>query len=70
MPVGETKQLGLVVGAGLVIGIIAVILIFTLPPLFSGDLTVESYEAAIYEDGTLSEHYTYDVAGSGEYRML
>ncbi len=31
---------------------------------------VDSYDAVLYENGTLTEQYTYDVRTSGEYRML
>ena len=46
------------------------ILVVTVPPLFEGDLTVSSYGATLYQNGTLHEQYTYNVATSGEYRML
>ena len=64
----ETRQLGLVVGAGLALGIIALILVSILPPLFEGDLSVTSYEAVLSNDGALSEQYLYHVGSSGEYR--
>ena len=67
---GETRQLAWVVGAGLAIGLVALLLISVIAPLFDGDLTVSSYDAILYEDGTLSEQYTYNVGSSGEYRML
>ncbi len=67
---GETKQLAALVIAALVIGIIGLILISLVPPLFEGDLVVSSYQATLYQNGTLHEQYTYDVANSGEYRML
>ncbi len=67
---GETRQLGLVVGAGLAIGLIALVLIPVIAPLFAGSLTVSSYEAVLYENGTLSEQYTYNVGSSWEYSML
>lgn len=57
-------------GGGLALGLVALFLIAALGPVFDGDLTVKSYEAILYEDGNLSEHYTYDVQNSGEYRML
>jgi uncharacterized membrane protein len=66
----ERKQLSLVVGAGLIIGITAIILVTVLPPLFEGDLVVSSYAATLYENGTLTEQYTYDVKTSGTYHML
>jgi uncharacterized membrane protein len=58
------------VGAGLALGLLALLIITFVFPLFDGDLTVSSYTAVLNEDGTLSEHYTYDVGSSGEYRML
>ena len=57
-------------GAGLALGLLALLIITFVFPLFDGDLTVSSYDAVLNEDGTLSEHYTYDVGSSGEYRML
>ena len=57
-------------GAGLALGLLALFLITAIGPLFDGDLTVSSYDAVLNEDGTLSEHYTYDVGSSGQYRML
>src|SRR5665647_3899651 len=67
---GERRQLGLVVGAGLAIGLVTLILITAVGPSFAGSLTVSSYEAALHDNGTLSEQYTYNVASSGQYRML
>ena len=52
-------------GAGLALGILALLLITAIGPLFDGDLTVGSYDAVLNGDGTLSEHYVYDVSGSG-----
>jgi len=59
-----------VVGAGLAIGLVTLILISVLAPLFAGSLAVSSYEAVLYENGTLSEQYTYHVGSSSEYSML
>ena len=67
---GEIKQLAVLVTACLIIGVIGIALSIVLPPLFEGDLTVSSYAATLYENGTLTEHYTYDVKTSGEYHML
>ena len=67
---GETKQLGILVIVCLIIGIIGIVLVTILPPLFEGDLTVSSYAATLYDNGTLTEQYTYDVKTSGEYHML
>ena len=67
---GETKQLAVLVIATLVIGIIGIILVVTVTPLFEGDLTVSSYGATLYQNGTLHEQYSYNVGTSGEYRML
>ncbi|NTW64422.1 MAG: DUF2207 domain-containing protein, partial [Chlorobiaceae bacterium] len=66
----EIKQLALLVIATLVLGIIGLGLITVIPPLFEGNLVVDSYDAVLYENGTLTEQYTYDVRISGEYRML
>ena len=66
----ETKQLAVLVIAGLILGIIGIVLVSSVPPLFEGDLVVDSYDAVLYENGTLTERYTYDVRTSGEYRML
>jgi uncharacterized membrane protein len=68
--VSETKQLAVLVTASLIIGIIGIALVSTVPALFEGNLVVDSYDAVLYENGTLTETYTYDVRTSGEYRML
>jgi len=59
-----------VVGAGLAIGLVTLILIPVIAPLFAGSLTVSSYEATLYNNGTLSEQYTYNVGSSEQYSML
>ena len=56
--------------ASLIVGIIGLFLIAIIPPLFEGNLVVDTYDAALYANGTLTERYTYDVKTSGEYRML
>ncbi len=66
----EIKQLVLLVTATLVLGIIGLGLVTVIPPLFEGDLVVDSYTAILYQNGTLTEQYTYDVKTSGQYRML
>ena len=66
----ETQQLAVLVIATLVLGIIGLGLVTVIPPLFEGNLVVDSYDAVLYENGTLTEQYTYDVRISGEYRML
>ena len=66
----EIKQLALLVIVTLVLGIIGLVLVTAVPPMFEGNLVVDSYDAVLYENGTLTEHYTYDVKTSGEYRML
>jgi uncharacterized membrane protein len=68
--VSEIKQLVVLFIATLVLGIIGLGLITVLPPLFEGNLVVDSYDAVLYENGTLTEQYTYDVKTSGQYRML
>ena len=70
MPMNEMKQLSFLVGTGLIIGITAVILVTVLPPFFEGDLTVTSYVATLYENGTLSEQFTYLVRTPGTYHVL
>ena len=67
---GETRQLATLVIASLVIGIIGLFLVVAVPPFFEGNLVVDTYDATLYENGTLHEQYTYDVRTSGEYRML
>ncbi len=67
---GETRQLAGLVVIGLVIGIIGLVVASAVPPLFAGDLVVDSYDATLMSNGTLTEHYTYNVHTSGEYRML
>ena len=67
---GETKQLAVLIIAALVAGIIGLLVITVVPPLFEGDLVVDSYTAVLYENGTLTEQYTYIVKNPGEYRML
>ena len=57
-------------GAGLALGLLALLIITAVTPLFDGDLKVSSYNAVLNNDGTLTERYTYDVSNSGEYRML
>lgn len=66
----EKSQLTALVIGGLILGILGLVAVTVIPPLFEGDLAVDSYEATFLEDGTLQEHYTYDVLSSGEYRML
>ena len=66
----EIKQLALLVIVTLALGIIGLGLVTVIPPFFEGDLVVDSYNAVLYENGTLTEQYTYDVRTSGEYRML
>ena len=66
----EIKELAILVLATLVLGIIGLGLVTVIPPLFEGDLVVDSYNAILYENGTLTEQYSYDVKPSGQYRML
>jgi len=70
MVVSEKSQLTALVIGGLVLGIIGLLVVTAIPTLFEGDLVVDSYEATLAGDGTLQEHYTYDVRSSGQYRML
>ena len=66
----EKSQLTALVIGGLVLGIIGLLAVTFIPPLFDGNLVVNSYEATLAEDGSLNEHFTYDVGSSGQYRML
>ncbi len=66
----ETRQLAVLVIASLVLGILGLALATTIPSLFEGNLVVDSYDAVLYENGTLTEYYTYEVKTSGQYRML
>jgi len=68
--VSETKQLAILVIASLILGILGLALVTAIPSFFEGNLVVDSYDAVLYENGTLTEHYTYDVKTSGQYRML
>lgn len=62
----EDRQIsGLVIGT-LVIGLVALLLVTVVPPLFQGNLVVDSYEATFSTDGTLHEEYIYNVHTSGE----
>ena len=67
---GETRQLAWLVGISLALGIIGLIIVTAAPPLFEGSLVVDRYEAALHDDGTFTEQYTYNVKDSGIYRML
>ena len=67
---GETKQLAVLVAACLLMGIIGLAIVMVLPPLFEGNLVVDSYTATLHENGAFTEQYTYNVRTSGEYRML
>jgi hypothetical protein len=67
--VGEIKQLAALVIAGLLAGLIGLVIVTVAPPAFEGDLVVDSYFAVLYENGTLTEQYTYGVKNPGEYRM-
>ncbi len=70
MGMTERQQIVVLVAITLLIGVLAVVGAAALPDLFRGDLEVQDYEAVFYENGTLVEHYTYDVRVAGEYRML
>jgi len=56
--VSEIKQLVSLVIVTLVLGIVGLVLVTLIPPLFEGDLVVDSYNAVLYEHGTLTEQYT------------
>ena len=66
----EKSQLTALVIGGLVLGIIGLLAVIFIPPLFDGNLVVNSYEATLAEDGSFQEHFTYNVGSSGELRML
>jgi len=68
--VSEKSQLTALVIGALVLGIIGLLAVTIILPLFDGNLAVNSYEATLAEDGSLQEHFTYDVGSSGQYRML
>ena len=57
----EKSQLTALVIGGLVLGIIGLLAVTFIPPLFEGNLVVDSYDAVLYENGTLVEHFTYAV---------
>lgn len=66
----EERQItGLVAGC-LILGIIGIVAVTIIPPLFEGDLVVDRYTAVLEGNGTLFENYVYDVKNSGEYHML
>ena len=67
---GETRQIAVIVIIALVLGVIGLVIVSAILPLLQGDLAVSSYEATLYENGTLQEQYIYQVQYSGEYRML
>ena len=62
----ETRQIAGIVIVTLVLGIVGLILITVIPPLLQGNLVVDSYEATLYDNGTLHEQYIYNVHSSGE----
>ncbi|HUK38874.1 MAG TPA: DUF2207 domain-containing protein, partial [Methanomicrobiales archaeon] len=66
----ENRQIATLMAITLVIGVVALALSFALPGALEGNLAVDQYTASISADGTLTEHYTYDVKAPGVYRML
>ncbi|WP_292522102.1 DUF2207 domain-containing protein [Methanoculleus sp.] len=66
----ERQQIVILVAITLLVGVLAVAGANALPALFQGNLDVQHYDAVFYENGTLTERYTYDVRSAGEYRML
>jgi len=68
--VSETRQIAGIFIVALVLGIVGLILVTVIPPLIQNDLVVDSYDATLYNNGTLQEQYIYNVHSSGEYRML
>ena len=39
----------------MIVGIIGLFIVMIIPPLFEGDLVVDSYDAVLYTNGTLTE---------------
>ncbi|MEI6293099.1 MAG: DUF2207 domain-containing protein, partial [Methanomicrobiales archaeon] len=66
----ELKQIVSLVIISLLVAAGVILLAGALPGLIEGDLVVGHYDAVLYENGTLAEHYDYVVKNSGEYRML
>ena len=66
----ETRQIATLMAITLIIGVAALALALALPGALEGNLAIDSYDAAISADGTLTEHYTYVVKTPGTYRML
>ena len=58
---GETRQIAVIVIIALVLGVIGLVIISAIPSLLQGDLAVDSYEATLYQNGTLQEQYIYQV---------
>ncbi|MDD3622762.1 MAG: DUF2207 domain-containing protein, partial [Methanofollis sp.] len=66
----ENRKIATLLIVTLFLGVAALGLSAAMPFLTEGDLVVDDYQAALYENGTFVERYTYDVALSNEYRML
>ena len=66
----ELKQIVSLVIISLLVAAGLIFLAGALPGWIEGDLVVSHYDAVLYENGTLAEHYDYDVKNSGQYRML
>ena len=67
----ETRQIAIIVILGLALGVVGIAVTTTLGGVaLSGPAVVSSYEAHIYPDGRLVEHFTYTFTEGGRYRML
>ncbi|HOG74154.1 MAG TPA: DUF2207 domain-containing protein, partial [Methanofastidiosum sp.] len=67
---GETKLISVLVIVTLLLGGVTLLLLPKGPISLGGDLVIENYEVNLLSDGTLTENYTFNVANSGQYRML
>jgi len=66
----ESRELLKLVAITLAIALAALALSHFGGSLFEGDLAVDSYRAELMPDGTLVEHYVYEVKSDHTYRML
>ncbi|MCQ8894014.1 MAG: DUF2207 domain-containing protein [Methanolinea sp.] len=67
---GERKDLLILVAVAFAIGAVAIVIALAVPVLFEGDLVIADYRAALHENGTFEEVYTYEVRSGGTFRML
>ncbi|HZD43472.1 MAG TPA: DUF2207 domain-containing protein, partial [Methanomicrobiales archaeon] len=66
----ERQQITLVVVIGVAIAVAGLLALTFSPQIFPPALSVKTYDAEFYGNGTLVEQITYDVGVSGQYRML